>query len=112
MKITWYDHLYVGEKAKKKRYRLIQAVRDSKLSAGAYVITPAANGNNILDIYSDAALLSPWNRDKEFHIVGIAADYWEALEVVRQIVDDVYQATGGVRLPDSMKSAENETAQE
>lgn len=112
MKITWYDHLYVGEKAKKKRYRLIQAIRGSKIQAGAYVITPAANGNNILDIYPEAALLSPWNRDKEFHIIGIAADYWEALEVVRQIVDDVYQTTGGIRLPDVMKHAGESAPQE
>ena len=105
MKITWYDHLYTGEKAEKRRYQIIQAVREGKPQIRAYVITPASNGNNILDIYPSAALLSPWNKEKAFHIIGIAADYWEALEVVRQIIDDIYQETGGVRLPESMRPA-------
>ena len=44
------DHLYVGEKAGKNRLRIIGNLRDSRLQPGIYVITPASNGNNILDI--------------------------------------------------------------
>ena len=75
MKISWYDHLYVGDKAKKKRYQIIQSIRNSRLISGAYVI-----------------------REDEFFIIGIAADYWEALEVTRQIVEELYQNTGGFDL--------------
>lgn len=98
MKINWYDHLYVGSRAKKKRYQIIQAIRNSRGMTGAYVITPSLNGNNILDIYPAAQLAAPWYRDETFFIVGIAANYWEALEVVRQIVDEMYRNTGGFDL--------------
>lgn len=98
MKLTWYNKLYVGEKAKKKRYRIIQAIRRGKPQILAYVITPASNGNNILDIYPAAELLSPYCRQEEFLILGIAADYWEALSVAARIVDEMYRKTGGFKL--------------
>ena len=91
MKITWYDHLYVGDKAKKKRYRIIQAIRKARIQTGAYVITPAFNGNNILDIYPAMELASPYYKDNDFFIIGIAVDYWEALEVAGKIIDDLYR---------------------
>ena len=43
-------------------------------------------------------LSAPWYREDEFFIIGIAADYWEALEVTRQIVEELYQNTGGFDL--------------
>lgn len=98
MKISWYDHLYVGDKAKKKRYQIIQSIRNSRLISGAYVITPSLSGNNVLDIYPAMELSAPWYREDEFFIIGIAADYWEALEVTRQIVEELYQNTGGFDL--------------
>ena len=35
-------------------------------------------------------------RKKERMILGIAVTYWEALEVARRMVDDLYQKTGEV----------------
>lgn len=34
----------------------------------------------------------------DFRILGIADNYWEALEVVRQMIDEMYQMTGGFDL--------------
>lgn len=96
--MDWYDHLYVGKKAKRRRYAIIQGIRDGVFDPLSYVITPPQNGNNILDIYPAAMLLLPPYRDQEMMILGIAADYWEALEVVRRIVDEMYQNTGGFDL--------------
>lgn len=62
------------------------------------MITPSLSGNNVLDIYPAMELSAPWYRDEEFFIIGIAADYWEALEVTRQIIDELYRNTGGFDL--------------
>ncbi len=101
--ISWYNWLYVGEKAKKKRYRIINGIRRSRPKPGVYVITPALNGNNILDIYPSIEFLSSFYRDKDFLIIGIAAGYWEALEVAGRIIDDMYRKTGGFDLPGFIK---------
>ena len=100
MKISWYSRLYVGDKAKKKRYRIIQGIRKSKPGPEINVITPASNGNNILDIYPALALLSPFYKEKEFFILGIAADYWEAMEVAGRVIHDLYRKTGSFDLTD------------
>lgn len=101
--MEWYNHLYVGKKAKRRRFTIIQGVRDGLFDPRAYVITPPQNGNNILDIYPAAMLLLPPYKDQDMKILGIAADYWEALEVARQIVDEMYQKTGGFDLAGLME---------
>lgn len=97
--MNWYDHLYVGEKAKRDRFSIIQGIREGKPRPEAYVITPPRNGNNILDIYPSAMLFLPPYRNEDFLVIGIAVTYWEALEVARQIVDELYRRTGGFDLP-------------
>lgn len=92
--MRWYKPLYLGEKAKEKRFSLLQGLRRGRPLPRVYVITLAAGGNNLLDIYPQPELLLPYYRKREFLILGVALGYFEALEVARQIVDDVYQATG------------------
>ncbi|WP_124066388.1 hypothetical protein [Clostridium sp. E02] len=98
MKINWYNHLYVGEKARKKRYRIIQEIRKEKSHSNIYVITPATNGNNILDIYPTTFFEFPFLKEETFLILGIAADYFEALEVAGRVIHDLYRKTGGFDL--------------
>ena len=92
--MRWYSHLYVGEKAGKRRFSIIRGIREGKLQPEVYVITPPQNGNNILDIYPAPMLLLPPYRDEDMEILGIAVTYWEALEVVRQMVEDMYHCCG------------------
>lgn len=101
--VYWYNHLYVGKKAKRKRYKIIQSIREGRFDPCTYVITPPQNGNNVLDIYPAAMLLQPHYQAQELLILGIADNYWEALEVVRNMVDDLYQKTGDFQWSDWMK---------
>lgn len=97
--MRWYKHLYVGDKAKEKRFSIIQNIRLNRLQAGVHVITPASNENNLLDIYPAAVLREKYYREKdELLILGLGADYFETLLVVRKIVDDIYRETGGFSL--------------
>lgn len=103
--IRWYEHLYLGEKAKKHRFSVLQKLRAGKLQPEVYVITPPKSGNNLLEIYPSAMFLIPPLDKEDRLIVGIAVTYWEALEVVRQIVDDLYRTTGGFCLTDMIGAA-------
>ena len=94
--MQWYSHLYMGEKARRHRYAIIQGIRAEKLQPEVYVITSPQNGANLCDIYPSAMLLVPSEKKKERTILGIAVTYWEALEVVHSMVDDLYQKTGEV----------------
>ncbi len=93
-----FDHLYVGKKAEPVRKQILQGLSEKRFQPEVYVITPPRNGNNVLDIYPSPLLLLPPYRDEELVVAGIAVTYWEALEVVRDMVDDMYQKTGTFRL--------------
>lgn len=101
--MRWYNHLYVGKSAKKKRFAIIRGIRHEKLQPGIYVITPAVNGKNICDIYPSCMLLTPYYKSQDLVIVGIASGYFEALELVRDIVDEMFKTTGGFDLKDFLK---------
>lgn len=104
--MRWYSHLYIGEKAKKKRYTMIQGIRHGKLQPETYVITPAVNGKNICDIYPSYMLLTPYYEKMDMTVIGIASGYFEALEVVRDIVDEMFKTTGGFDLKGFLKLEE------
>lgn len=101
--MNWYEHLYVGEKAKKKQYSILQGLREGELRPEVYVIMPPAGGNNILEIVPSVLLTAPPYRNRDILIMGVAVTYWEALEVAGNIVDDMYQKTGGFCLQELMK---------
>ena len=66
--MRWYEKLYVGEKAKKHRYEMIQAVRNGR-PMGFYVLTPAAGERNLLDIYPALTLKLPYYEKQDLLIV-------------------------------------------
>lgn len=107
MRMRWFRHLYVGEKAKKNRYSIVQEIMEETYRPGIFVITPASNGNNILDIYPVSELSQSWYRSKEFQILGIAKGYGEALTVAGMIVDEMFQKTGGFCLDDFLRETDN-----
>ncbi|RGY99410.1 hypothetical protein [Clostridium sp. AM58-1XD] len=106
--MRWYHHLYEGEKAKEKRYSIIQRIRGRKFQKGSYVITPPSNGNNVLDIYPSNILLLPCYRKSDLLVLGIAADYDEALEVAGRIVVDMYKRIGRPDIDEFLAAAESE----
>ena len=105
--MRWYHKLYEGEKAKEKRYSIIRKVWERKLQISGYVITVPSNGNNVLDIYPAYVLLLPYYKESDILIVGIAADYSEAVEVAGKIVVDMYREIGKPDIREFLKAREN-----
>lgn len=101
--MNYYEHLYMGEKAKERRYGILQGLRERRLLPEVYVIMPPLNGNNILEIIPSALVYEPPYREQEILVMGIAVTYWEALEVAGQIVDELYRRTGGFCLRDMIQ---------
>lgn len=97
--MRWYHHLYMGEQARKNRYRIVGKIRWNKFQMNVYVITLAANQRDLLDIYPSYVLQQKHFRKQDYLIVGIAKGYEEAVEVATKILMEVYTKTGsfGIR---------------
>ena len=63
--MRWYKHLYVGEKAEKRRFSIIQNIRRGRLQPKVHVIVPASGEKNILDILPSYVLLQEYYKKQE-----------------------------------------------
>ena len=93
--LKWYEHLYVGEGAKKRIRSYIRRISNGKPVMDIYLVTIASNEANQLDIIKSHFLLQPIVMKMCPMIVGIAKGYEEAQELVVSMVEDTMKATGG-----------------
>lgn len=96
--MKWYPELYVGAHAKKKQKKIIRKLKTNAGMLDVYLVTLAANGEDIFDIISSAWLQQKAVRRNLPMIVGIACGYEEAVELAVGIVEEVYRETGDVRV--------------
>lgn len=97
--MIWYKDLFVGEKASKKKYRMLRKI-NKRFLTNAYVVTLPANNNNVLDVYSYNELLQKHYRNRDIYILGLACGKDEALDIVQKIVLDTYINTGAFKVAD------------
>lgn len=95
MHMLWYNDLFVGEKARRKKNRIIWKLQHGAGMVRVYVLMMASNPDNSLDIINAAYLQQPIYKRRELRIVGIAISYDEALDLLNRIVMEVYEQTGG-----------------
>ena len=92
--MRYYKHLYLTEGLKKKKEKIIRNLETGKLQPGVHVITLAVNEKNQLEIYPTIQFKQPAFPEQDLFVVGIAKGYDEAVELVEQIVQEVYDRTG------------------
>ncbi len=81
------DNVIFGEKAEKKRAYILEGLREGRVLPEVYLITPPMSGSNLLEIYPAIEFLFPPYDREDRLIKGIAVTYWEALEVVREMIE-------------------------
>ncbi len=90
----WYPTLYLGEKAEKKKKKLIAQINRGRFYPGLYLITEAANGIDQLDIIDSKCILSEKVRELLPPVVGMAIGYGEAMDVLMDMTQETYEKTG------------------
>ena len=86
-----YKYLYWDEKIpEKKRDRIKWRLKVAKRDKPCYVLA-LNEGSDQLDIYHSLVLQQPYFRGSRKFIVGIAADYGGAMEILQQIVQECYE---------------------
>jgi len=93
--MKWYDNLYVGESIRHKTEKIKWKIRHNAGQIDIYVIAKASNPQNLLDIIPAQELMQKAYPKKDLYIIGLAHGKNEAHELVKQIIDEVYQNTGG-----------------
>ncbi len=92
--ITWAKHLYMGKKVEKSRDQVITSINNRKAAFGVYCITYASNPGNLFDVIEANQLLYPHYTNTEVYIVGLAKGKEEALELLENMLMEIYNHTG------------------
>lgn len=95
-RITFYSKLYIGERAQKKSRQIIWRLKCHAGTVDTYVLMLPDRDDAQLEIMDAAYLKQDYYKWNPPYIVGIAIGRAEADELMKQIVDEVYQKTGFV----------------
>ena len=87
-------NLYTTEKTKKTLSQIMGKLNSRKLQPKIWIITIAANEQNLLDVFHSIHYMQPLFEKLNPDIVGIAENEEAAKELVVQITEDVYRETG------------------
>lgn len=93
-------NLYFGEEALKQKKELTTYIKRRKWQFGLYVITLSDNDENLLDLYETIQFEQNYYKKKDLLIVGVAVGRDEALTLVGEIINDIYQNTRGFNVKD------------
>lgn len=96
--MRWAKELYLSERTAKKKDKIIRKANRGVGMISIYFISLASNEENLFDIFHAAYLKQAAFYRQDPFVVGIASDYDEALEMTRQMVEDIYRETGDFRV--------------
>ena len=92
--MVWYEDLYVGRLAQKRRDSLIRGIDSGNWPAGVWLITVPDNPSRQLELYSAGELKNDYTREHCLLIVGLAFTKAEAEALLEKIEQDVYRDRG------------------
>ncbi|NLZ83857.1 MAG: hypothetical protein GX915_09345 [Clostridiales bacterium] len=92
--INWSPKLYVGDKLNSKMDKTIKSIDNRKVTYGIYCITFASNPDNLFDIINANELRFPHYQRSDVYIIGLTKGREEALDMVEDLLMEVYQNTG------------------
>lgn len=97
--LEYYPRLYLSEginREKLEKLKKVLAVKPKK--AGVYLLALPHNTSDQLDIYESKYLQRKYYDNNPLYIIGIAADYGEAVGIVEQIAGEAWAARGDAEL--------------
>ena len=98
-KLKFAQNLYLGEGiAPEKLDKLKKRLNKKPLLANVYLITPARNPADQLDIFDARQLVQTHYKDEEFLVLGMASGYEDALQLIERVTGECLKARGDCNL--------------
>lgn len=86
--------MYTDDKCKNELDKIKQKLEQEKISVGIYCIALPSNDKNILDIININELLFKHYKKSKIYILGLAFGRDSAINLVQDIIMEVYKNTG------------------
>lgn len=97
--LEYYPRLYLSEGINREKLEKLKNVLATKpKKTGVYLLALPHNASDQLDIYEAKYLERKYYDKNPLYIIGIAADYNEAVGIVEQIAGEAWAARGDAQL--------------
>lgn len=98
-KLNYHHKLYLGESiSESKLDKIKRQLEKQPLFSTVYLLTVSRNQSDQLDILAAKQLVQNYYKKYPAYVVGIAADYNEAVALVQKILQECLQARGDCSL--------------
>lgn len=98
--IKWSNELYLDETVRKKPDKWKKRIEQGKLSYSLFCICLASNEKNLFDIMNSNELFFQHYKRNDLYIAGLAKTREDAIDLLQDMVEDIYQKTGDVKVRD------------
>ncbi len=101
--MRFHNNLYLGESIKHPeltKWKLRVAAGQFKV----HLVVLSQNGNNQLECFHNALLKQKFFRRQDLYVVGIAANYEEAISLIQYIAEECVKETGTGNIKDFLLS--------
>lgn len=107
MEFKLFKELYTNDLSPKKVKRYRSRLEQGKPALSLYLIALPLTGQGILEIYPYTSLLQKHYKEssQSMYVLGMADSYDDALELTRQMIENMYKKTGGFSVRDFVKLA-------
>lgn len=93
MRIKCYNELYISRSLEKDRLLHILDLMEGNLKHSVYVISLSQGEQNHLEFFAASMLRQDYYKNREIFVVGLAGKYDEAVDMIREILQDVLSKT-------------------
>lgn len=106
--MRYYRYLYMGESLERKKDKILSRLSGKKLQSEIFLIVLPGESDHQLEILNSNLLLQKYYPWKDDLVVGIAKGFDEALEILEEIVQEVYNETKGAEIRSYILKKEQE----
>lgn len=96
--MDFYCNLYWGDGLEKKQKKILEKLKHGKFQYDLYLVVLSHNPDNQLEIIHSGILLQDLFPSEHLLVVGIAKGYDDALLMIENIVQEVYDNTDGAKV--------------
>lgn len=95
MDFRWFQPLHVKKLSGKKAEKIIRRISQNHFEKDAWLIVLPFGEHNLFDIYPAYVFLQEGFPCYRADVIGLAKSRGQAVELAAELVQEVYQATGG-----------------
>lgn len=106
--MRYYKNLYMQEELRKKQHKIIKKLETKKFQINIFLIALSVSTKNHLEIVNSMLLLQKDYPQEDYLVVGLAKSHEDALELVENLTQEVYDNTKGADIRSYILQKEQE----